>query len=409
MGGVALPNPAPAANPATAPGVGRGYGRDFWAVFAANFALNGAANMLVLFPLFIVRLGGGAAMIGAIAAFGSAMALVVRPAVPLAIERMGRRSTVFWALMIEGISLALYIPLHSLGLPMFAVRALHGVCEGTARVALFAMLFNILPEGRHGEAMTIFSLNGMMPAAFAPMIGEEIVRRLGFAAFFVTAAALCACGAIAMARVSDELGFRARASDAVDSSTGYRELLLDRALIPVWIATLLFSAAIASRLNFVAPFASQQRVAHVGVYFVVYSAAAILVRLTCGRLVETMGEERILAPSLITLGLGIALLSATGRPGILDLAGVIGGLGHGFTYPALTLLVLRRTQPSAMGRTSTIYTSLFDIAAMIAPYLLGLIASRAGYGPMFLIAGLCALAAGLYVGAAEGVLRRRIA
>ena len=279
--GVTPPHPESTASPEASLGIGRGYGRDFWAAFAANFALNGAANMLVLFPLYIVRLGGGAAIIGAIAAFGSAMALLVRPAVPLVIERMGRRSTVFWALTIEGIALVLYIPLHSLGVPMFAVRALHGVAEGTARVALFAMLFNILPAGRHGEAMTIFSLNGMMPAAFAPMIGEEIIRRLGFAAFFVTAGALCACGAIAMSLVSEELGFRANANDAGEGGVGYRALLLDRALIPIWIGTLLFSAAITSRLNFVTPFASQQHVAHVGVYFVIYSAAAILVRITC--------------------------------------------------------------------------------------------------------------------------------
>jgi MFS family permease len=409
MGGVTPAHPEPEPGPATPLPVGRGYGRDFWAVFAANFALNGAANMLVLFPLFVVRLGGGAAMIGAIAAFGSAMALVVRPAVPVAISRMGRRSTVFWALAIEGVAMALYIPLHSLGVPMFAVRALHGICEGTARVALFAMLFNILPQGRQGEAMTIFSLNGMMPAAFAPMIGEVIINRLGFAAFFVTAATLCGCGAIAMARVSDELGFQAPSGDATDSGTSYRNLLLDRALIPVWIATLLFSAALAARLNFVAPFAAQQLVTYVGLYFVIYSAAAIAVRLTCGRLMERLGGERILAPSLITLGVGIALIAATGWSGVLDVAGVIGGLGHGFTYPALTLLVLRRTQPSAIGRTSTIYTSLFDIAMMIAPYLLGLIASRAGYAPMFLIAGSCALVAGLYFSVAEHLLRRRIA
>lgn len=407
MGEVARSHPDPVSRPAAPLGIGRGYGRDFWAVFAANFALNGSSNMLVLFPLFIVRLGGGAAMIGAIAAFGLAMALVVRPGVPLAIERMGRRSTVLWALAIEGLALALYIPLHSLGLPLFGVRALHGVCEGTARVALFAMLFNILPEGRHAEAMTIFSLNGMMPAAFAPMIGEEIIRRFGFTGFFLTAAALCGCGAIAMARVSGELGLRTEASDSVDGGAGYRAQLLDRALKPIWIATFLFSAALTSRLNFVAPFASQQRVAQVGVYFVIYSLAAILVRIAGGRLIETVGAERILASSLVTLGLGIGLLCATGRSGMLDLAGAIGGLGHGFSYPALSLLVLRRTQSFTMGRTSTLYTSLFDLAAMIAPYVLGLIAGRAGYGPMFVIAGGCALAAGLYIGVAERVLRRR--
>jgi len=95
MGAIARSHPEPPAGLPDAAGIGRGYGRDFWAVFAANFALNGAANMLVIFPLFVVRLGGGAAMIGAIAAFGSAMALVVRPALPRVIERIGRRSTVF--------------------------------------------------------------------------------------------------------------------------------------------------------------------------------------------------------------------------------------------------------------------------------------------------------------------------
>jgi predicted MFS family arabinose efflux permease len=293
--------------------------------------------------------------------------------------------------------------------PLFVVRALHGVAEGTARVALFTMLFDILPEGRHGEAMTIFSLNGMTPAAVAPMIGEIIMRRLGFTAFFVAAAACCGCGALAMTLVSDRLGVRPAGRAAGERGPRWSALLLDRGLVPIWIATLLFSAALASRLNFVTPFGVQRHVAFVAIYFVVYSAAAILVRLFCGRLVEATREERILAPSLIALGIGIALLSLTGRHGILSIAGVIGGLGHGFTYPALTLLVLRRTPERAMGETSTIYTSLFDVAAMAAPYLLGLVASGAGYAPMFVIAGACAIGAGLYVTVAEDVFSRRAA
>ncbi len=407
MGGVALPHPALAPGGEPRPGLGRGYGRDFWAVFAANFAINGAANMLVLFPLFVVKLGGGAAMIGAIAAFGSAMALMVRPGLPFAIDRIGRRAAVFWALAIEGLALLLYIPLQALGVPLFAVRALHGVAEGTARVALFTMLFDILPEGRHGEAMTIFSLNGMTPAAVAPTIGEIIMRRLGFTAFFIAAAAICGCGALSMALVSDRLGVRAASSEAGKAGASWMALLRDRTLIPTWVATLLFSATLASRLNFLTPFASQRHVAFIAIYFVVYSAAAILVRLFCGRLVEATREERILAPSLIALGVGLALLSETGKRGILSAAGVVGGLGHGFTYPALTLLVLRRTPTRAMGETSTVYTSLFDIAAMAAPYLLGLVASSAGYAPMFVTAGACAIGAGLYVGIAEDVLGRR--
>ncbi|SRR5579875_902905 len=404
-----LPDPEPAVDRPGRVRIGRGYGRDFWAVFAANFALNGAANMLVIFPLFIVRLGGGAATIGAIAAFGTAMALAVRPALPRAIERMGRRSAVFWALAIEAIALVLYIPIQSLGIPLFAVRALHGAAEGSARVALFATLFNILPAERHGEAMTIFSLNGMMPAAFAPMVGEIIYQRLGFAAFFIVAGALCGCAALAMIAVSDELGAGTGSEAGAAGGARWSELLLSRRLMPIWVATLLFSAAITSRLNFVAPFARQRHVAQIGSYFVAYSAAAIAVRLTCGSLVETVREDLMLAPSLVTLGLGIGLVSQTGGRGMLSIAGIIGGLGHGLTYPALSLMVLRRTPSAAMGQTSAIYTSLFDIAAMAAPYLLGLVAGRAGYAPMFMIAGASAVCAGICVSVAENFFGRSIA
>ncbi|MBF6570219.1 MAG: MFS transporter [Candidatus Binataceae bacterium] len=391
--------------------LGHGYGRDFWAVFAATFALNGASNMLVLFPLFVIRLGGGPKMIGAIAAFGSAMALMVRPGVPRVLARAGHKSTVFWMLLVEAIALALYAPLHSIGVPIFAVRGIHGAAEGTMRVALFSMLFSLLPEGRHGEAMTIFSLNGMMPAAFAPMLGEEIIRHFGFTAFFATAVAMCLIGAGAMTMVSKDVESRRESSSAaLTAAPKLRALIFDRKLLPVWIATLLFSATVVSRINFVTPLASQRHVAQVGWYFVTYSAAAIAVRLSCGRLIDRIGIERVLAPSLFALGVGIALISRTGRPGTLELAGVIGGLGHGLSYPALSVLVIRRTHGAATGRTSAIYTSLFDIAAMIAPYVFGVIASRIGYGSMFLVAGSCALAAGAYVVIAEpAVLRRHLA
>ena len=70
-----------------------GYQRDFWLVFTATFVLGLAANLFVFFPVYIVKLGGDAAAIGAIVAVGALAALAARPGfVPLT-DRRGRRTT----------------------------------------------------------------------------------------------------------------------------------------------------------------------------------------------------------------------------------------------------------------------------------------------------------------------------
>ena len=149
------------------------YGRAFWLVFFATFALNCCSNLFALFPLWVVDLGGGVSTIGALVGTGPLFALLARPYVGTAIDRRGRRATSLWFLALDVVALALYLPIHSLGWPIYAVRAIHGAVEGTARVALFAMVFDLLPEGREGEAMTVFSLCGMGPASIAPLFARD--------------------------------------------------------------------------------------------------------------------------------------------------------------------------------------------------------------------------------------------
>src|SRR3977135_1239048 len=68
-----------------------GYQRDFWLVFTATSVLGLAANLFVFFPVYIVRLGGDAAAIGAIVSIGSLAALAARPALAPLIDWRGRR------------------------------------------------------------------------------------------------------------------------------------------------------------------------------------------------------------------------------------------------------------------------------------------------------------------------------
>jgi len=355
--------------------------RAFWLVFAASFALNMVANLFVLFPLWVVELGGNASIIGAIIGTGSLAALAARPGVGALIDRRGRKWTAMWFLALDAIAISLYFPIHSIGLPLFIVRAIHGAVEGTARVALFAMVYEMLPRGREGEAMATFSLCGMVPGAIAPLVGEQLIRSLGFPVFFALAIALIVASAIVVSFVVEPPHPIHGSGDAAGGRS-YRSLLTDQMLMPLWIVTLLFSLALSSRLSFVAPYAYQEGVQRAGWYFAIYSLMAVGVRLTGGQIMDRMGLNRALAPSLAVLAMGLALLAGTGRFGLLDIAAVIGGIGHGYLYPALSALVIARTPLKSTGRSSSIYSSLYDLGAMAGPYLLGVVAVTIGYGPM---------------------------
>jgi len=385
------------------------YKRDFWLVFAATFALNTAGNLFVLFPLFIVHLGGGATTIGKVIATGSAAALLSRPIAPALIDRRGRRWTALRFLAVNAIGFALYIPIHGLGWPIYAVMALLGVANGTARVALFAMVYDILPAGRQGEGMATFSMCGMMPASFAPLVGELILKRLGFSAFFLSAALACAVAVGAVMMLADDGARAARTQSPSGPRASYRDLIFAPSLLTFWVVTLLAAMAISSRPSFVAPFAHAQGVKNVGWYFALYSIVAVAVRMR-GRLMDRVGFERVLAPSLVILSIGLGLISLTGTGGMLYVAAVVGGLGHGFAYPAISAIVIRNTPAGEMGRASTVYTSVWDISGMAGPYMLGLTAHYLGYAPMFIVAGGLAFSAVVYlVLAAPHTLRRRLA
>jgi predicted MFS family arabinose efflux permease len=190
------------------------------------------------------------------------------------------------------------------------------------------------------------------------------------------------------------------------NAKSYVELFFDRRLMPLWIVTLLFALAISPRLSFVAPFAYERGIARVGTYFAIYAVLGISVRVFTGRMMDSFGLERTLAPSMVVLGIGIALIAGIGHYDMLDIAGAIGGLGHGYLYPALSAMVIARTEIGATGRSAGIYQSLYDIGAMLGPYGLGAIAASLGYGPMFIISGALSIAGAIYFTIADSQGRR---
>jgi MFS family permease len=67
----------------------------------------------------------------------------------------------------------------------------------------------------------------------------------------------------------------------------------------------------------------------------------------------------------------------------LAVAGVLCGIGHGYTFPILFGLVVTRAPEANRGMTMAVYTALFDIGVLVGGPTLGWIIESAGFSIMY--------------------------
>ena len=158
----------------------------------------------------------------------------------------------------------------------------------------------------------------------------------------------------------------------------------------------LFGFGLAASSNFVSPFAKEQHITFISLYFIAYSSAAVMTRFFGGRLADRVGEERIIPYALITTGVGFLVLIALGGDIILVVAGFMSGCGHGFLFPCLNALALRDEPRGIRGKINGIFTGGIDAGAFSGSIILGYVGQWAGFQTLFLIAGF-ALFAGFVI------------
>jgi MFS family permease len=216
-----------------------------------------------------------------------------------------------------------------------------------------------------------------------PIVGEAALHLFGFSGLFWSAALLGLIGLLLHLPVAES--FR-----AIDPSQRlpFFVLLRDRHFLVVALLAMLFGFALAAPANFVAPLAAARGIPIVSLFFVAYTSAAVLTRLLGGRLTDRYGERRVIPYALLLTGGGMLLLPLAHSLPVLTAIGFVTGCGHGFLFPAIGALAMRRQPAEIRGRITAIYTGAIDGGTFIGALLLGYIGAGAGLPALFTTAGL---------------------
>jgi len=356
----------------------------------ANFAQSLSFNLYLHLPGFLHQLGAGEVQIGLLTGATAAAAIAVRPPLGRAIDRGGRRPLVLAALVVNVVVCLLYGTVGSLGAWLVAVRVAHGFAEATLFTVLFVMAADLVPASRRTEGLALYSASGMLPISLGGLLGDAILARSSYDALFVTSALAAAVSLLCSLPLRDVP--RAAAAPEAPPRRGILSALAQRDLVPLWFLGVVFGVVLAGVFTFVKRFVMEEQVASVGTFFSAYTGAAIAVRLVGGSLPDRVGPRRVLLPALATLSAGFACLAAAQGTGEVLAAGVLCGLGHGFTFPILSALVVTRARESERGAAIAILTALPDVGALLGAPSLGWIIEAHGFGAMFAAAAALMLA-----------------
>ncbi len=354
----------------------------------SSFFFFASLNCFFLLPLYIRELGGTEAGIGLIMGAHSAAAIFCQPLVGAWVDQIGRRPFMLLGAGLVAFSAAAFLGSRS-ALVFAFLRVLQGIGFSAFFVASYTLIVDLVPFERRGWALGIFGLFGLLATALAPLVGERVIRSLGYPAFFGLAT-LLALVALALTWQMREprrtsLGFRAGLGDILEG-------LGDLFRLPMALA-FTFGLGLGTIFTFVPTFADQLGIRNLALFYTGYAGSAMLVRVAGGRLSDTLGRRAVIIPALLIQSIGVAILALLdfllhARPALpvllsLSTAGFLAGGAHGFLYPALSALLMDQTPEARRGSAVGIFSSVILTGQAAGAMTFGYVAHKFGYGVMW--------------------------
>ena len=277
------------------------------------------------------------------------------------------------------VAVGLYLTVEQIDGWVYAIRIVHGLSEAILFTVLFTFAADWVPERRRTQGLALFGVAGMLPIALAGVLGDVILNRWECDVFFMVAAGFALASLLLSVPLHDapHLVEQPPARGFLASITGIH-------LLPLWWITFVFSFVLTAYFTFLKTFVNETGVGSVGLFFAFYAGTAVALRLTFGWVPDRVGPKRALGPAMLFLAAGLVVLSGATTNAAVASAGILCGVGHGYTFPILYALTVTRARVAERGAAMAVYTGLFDVGTLVGGPVLGVAIRWFSYQTMFL-------------------------
>jgi SET family sugar efflux transporter-like MFS transporter len=294
----------------------------------------------------------------------------------------------------------------------YAVVFVTGVVLLSLNGAYFSQLFAYCKEFAEAAGKEVAPFSSAVRSVFSaawvvgPPAGFYLLTHIGFAPMYASAAGLLLATAVLGRWFLPALPPPARPAAGV--STGSRLLRMRRVLATVPRRTWLLLGSVtalnvADQMYLIAIALYVTRdlrlsPALVGLMAGTCAALEIPLMIAVGRLADRIGKLRLVCVAVVIAAVFFCLLPAAGSAPVL-LALQVPNAAWTAVIMSIPMVVTQQEIPGGSGTASSLYTSTFMLAQLLAGAITGVVAAQAGYRNVFWIcAGLCVLAAAFLLG-----------
>jgi MFS family permease len=311
-------------------------------------------------------------------------ALIARAVFGSLMDKIGRKPVLLaGAVVLIATNLLLFAVSNIAGI--CAIRFCQGLGWGMASTALATIVSDLVPERRMGEGIGYFALAIVLATSLSIIVGIWLMNFSGFAVmlgfstvFFVVALALCLPLKVASFHRSQHTG----------SAPGLWSALFEKkAMLPAFLC-FLHSVAFSGIVTFIMLFGVESGIRNVFVYFIGHVLMILVSRPIVGRIFDRMGHSAVIIPGVLSMMIGLVLLSYSHTVPLLVVASLFYGLGFGTVQPSLQAWAINRSPSHRKGAANGTFLSSIDLGYAIGAVLTGAIASVTSYAVMYRLSSL---------------------
>lgn len=361
----------------------------FVLILALQFAFGLGFSSFFLLPKYLTEVHhADAAWIGLVMAAGPVSAVLAAPLLARYIDRAPRHLLLLAAALSMLTASLGFTLLERLGPSIYVLRALQGAAFTIYMSTSGALVIELSPSERLGQALGLLGASNLATNAIGPGVAEPLALAQGWNAVFVLSAA-CSCLAAAGT-------WALREPARGQGGTRHSPRLGAPRRLSLLYASMVVGIAFGTIVTFYQPLALAIGIRQVSDLFVGYTVTALGVRVMFGAWLDRFDRRRV---ALLATSVYAAVVFATVaiRPGWLFPIGMALGLAHGALYPVLSALFIEGSEARERGALMTYFGGAFNVGMVLSTFGFGILAGWVGYRPVFALAGSLALSAVLVI------------
>lgn len=277
------------------------------------------------------------------------------------------------------------------------LRLVHGFSTGTKPTATAAYVTDVVPAQRRGEAMGtlgIFTATGM---SLGPAIGSWLAERYSLNTMFYTSSVFALLSILILMQLPETLPVKQRFRFGLLRLT--RAELFDTQATHPFVVMLLQAFGSGVVLTLVPALGSTVGLTNKGLFFTVYTAASLLLRLGFSRALDRYGRVPMLTISNGVLVVSLVMLAFANSQLLYFGAAILYGMSFGVNSPTIQAWTADLSDDTTRGRAmATMYIALeagIGLGAVLAGWLFTTL--RWGMQASFLVAGFMSLLGSVYL------------